>query len=561
MSTEAAPRAHGAWLSLLPLALAAGAASTLTAAYVLGVYLPSFNTPRTSLADVPHPPARPAPPPLARRVMLAMMDGLSFELARDLDELEDLRAAGAMRVLDPPFPTYTSPALVSFVTGLDPRDHGIRLNGQLTGVFGLDTVTRAAHDAGLPVTIARRGWDPFEETMNPWRTPETPFPLRAAPDAEVIPGWARYEHWMWLRETGRTPARGLDLVYLPDADDAGHVHGAASSAYIAAAHRAGGFVERLAKTLDLTQDALVIVSDHSHRAEGGHGGVEPEVRRAFFLGVGRPFQRGVLLDSRPPRDVASTLSLLAGLRVPTSNLGRPMLDAFALDEGARARAFAKPFVQASHFACAVRKSSRCGEAEAIAARLEGGDSAAIAPAEELLDTLVRERVAEDARLASTSDGRRWGAGALSLALAGAVVGHRRPRVLQRLARALPVALLHSATYLGVMGALGYRATFSSILSAYYNRHTSLAGFAALVAALLFAFWARPDRLAPWALLLGAFVPVALLAAFVGANHAVLPPPAAGAVLLIVAPVVLSASAAAVLLGLLDAVRRDGPRQP
>ncbi|UQA62982.1 alkaline phosphatase family protein [Polyangium aurulentum] len=556
MSKEAAPRAHGAWFSLLPLTLAAGAASAITAAYVLGVYLPSFNTPRTALAGVPHPPARPAPPALARRVMLAMMDGLSFDLAHDLDELSDLRAAGAMRVLDPPFPTYTSPALVSFVTGLDPRDHGIRLNGQLTGVFGLDTVTRAAHDAGLAVTIARRGWEPFEEVMNPWREPQTPFPLRASPDAEVIPGWARYEHWMWERETGRAPERGLDLVYLPDADDAGHVHGAASSAYIAAAHRAGRLVERLARTLDLTKDALVIVSDHAHRAEGGHGGVEPEVRRAFFLGVGKPFQRGVTLDPRTPRDVASTLSLLAGLRVPTSNLGRPMLDALDLDDPARARAFAGPFAQAAHFACAIRRSPRCEEAGAITARLEAGDGAALAPAEALLDTIEGERVAENAQRASMASGGRWIAGALSLAFAGAVVVQRRREALRGLSRAMPIVLVHGATYVAVMGALGYRASFSSILSAYYNRHTSLAGSAALLATLLFAFFARPDRLAPWVLLLGTFLPVALLAAFVGANHAVLPPPAAGAVLLILAPVVLSASAASIAVRALAAARRD-----
>jgi hypothetical protein len=57
------------------------------------------------------------------------------------------------------------------------------------------------------------------------------------------------------------------------------------------------------------------------------------------------------------------------------------------------------------------------------------------------------------------------------------------------------------------------------------------------------------------LLLGTFLPIALLAAFVGADHAVLPPPAAGALLLIIAPVVLSASATAIAVSVLTIARR------
>lgn len=541
---------------LLPLLLAGAATAGLTAAYVLRGYLPTYNTPRTPIAGVPHPPASPPRPALARRVVLAVMDGLSFDLARELEELAPIRRGGAMRMLVPPFPSYTSPALVSFVTGLDPRDHGVRLNGKLTGAIGLDTVTRAAHDAGVPVALCKRGWDPFEEVMYPARREDSPFPLRALPGADVIAGRVRFAYWLWRRETAAlapapltegSPAAALEIVYLEDVDYAGHRHGAASREYVEAAHHAGAVVARLAGTLDLSQDALVLVSDHSHRAEGGHGGMEPEVRRAFFLAAGRGIRRGVELDPRSPRDVAPTLSALAGLRAPTSSLARPMLDALDLDDAARARLLAGPFAQASTFACAVHPSPRCGGAAALAARLGEGDGGAVAGAEALLDALAAERDAEDGARAAT--GRRWRLGIATVALTAATIAlHRRARAeLAALARHLPLALLHAVIYLATLAALGHRGSFSSFPGEHYNRDTTLASSAAFAATMAVVLVTRPPAAAPWALLAGTAAPVYLLAAWVGADPAWLPPPIEAALLFLVAPLVLSAAATALAI--------------
>ena len=543
---------------VLPLALASAAAAALAAGYTLGVYLPTYNTALTPLDGVPRPtPAlapAPARPALARRLVFVVMDGLSFDLARELDELADLRRAGALRLLFPPFPTYTSPALVSFVTGLDPRDHGIRLNGDLTGALDLDTLTLAARDAGVPAILRSREWLPFEELMYPARKLGTPLPLAPPPGVEIIRGRVRFA-WSMARCAagldpapppldGLSPARSLELVYLGEVDEAGHRHGGASPQYVAAAHHAGALVDRLARSLDLEQDALVLASDHGHRPDGGHGGVEPEVHRAFFLAAGRGVRRGVELDPRPTRDIASTLSALGGLRVPATNLGRPMLDALDLPEGERARALAAPFAQAGAFACSVRPSPRCASLAPLGARLAAGDAAATAEAEALLDALAADRARDDDARAASARALRFGAAVAPVALALAALGLRRRDDLRRAARLLPFALLHAAVYAAAMFTIGYRPSLSAMPGENYNRDTFISSAAAFVATLVVVILARPPLLTPWVLLVATAAPVALLAAWVGADPAVLPPPATGALLFEIAPLVLSAASTA-----------------
>src|SRR6185369_7703200 len=138
---------------------------------------------------------------------------------------------------------------------------------------------------------------------------------------------------------------------------------------------------------DLEQDAIVVVSDHGHIAPGGHGGLEPEVTHAFFLGAGSIFRRGVELGERPMRDVASTLSLLAGVRTPATNLGRPMLDALALEDEVDSIAYAAPFDQATKMLCSLHESPRCAEVPAMLARLRKPDPAAWPEAEALHDAI------------------------------------------------------------------------------------------------------------------------------------------------------------------------------
>jgi Type I phosphodiesterase / nucleotide pyrophosphatase len=412
---------------VLPVVLGSGATAATAAAYVIGVYLPVYNTPHTPIEGVPHAPSPSAgtpPPALTRRLMFVMMDGLSFDLARELHELSELRERGAMRMIVPPFPTYTSPAVVSFVTDLDPRDHGIRFNGVVLGAAGMDTIPAAAGATGIEVAVRSRAWQPFEQLMYPDR----PGP----PEGDkVLAGRVQFVWSMLARSLAlhrhRAPherlaeTRALELICLGEVDEAGHANRGKSPEYLAAAHHTGALVAGLASSVDLAKDALVLVSDHGHRAAGDHGGLEPEVQRAFFLGVGSGVRRGVELGPRPPRDVAATLSLLGGFRVPTSHLGRPMLDALELADAARAHAFAVPFDHASRFACRVFPSPRCSGIDGLSARRARGDTTAIPLAESLLDGIAAERAENATARASASRRLRMALAGASTIVAGAAL--------------------------------------------------------------------------------------------------------------------------------------------
>ncbi|MEJ7735359.1 MAG: alkaline phosphatase family protein, partial [Polyangiaceae bacterium] len=176
---------------------AAGALTTAVAvfAWVWFAYLPAFNTAHTAVEGAPVPTARvDAPPAPPGRLVFVVVDGLGWDEARAMDELAPLRAHGVSRMLEVEFPSYTYPALTSLVTGVEPRDSGVRLNGDWEGAVGLDSVPRLAGAAGVPVEVRSRGWKPFEELMRP---PGSAVVLRG-----------RLQRLLALREEERSAYRG-----------------------------------------------------------------------------------------------------------------------------------------------------------------------------------------------------------------------------------------------------------------------------------------------------------------------------------------------------------------
>ncbi|APR78565.1 Hypothetical protein A7982_03912 [Minicystis rosea] len=514
--------------------------SALVVWHLLGVYLPSLNTRHTSLEGVPHRPSAISPsPPLTRRLAVVVVDGLSFEAARALEEIAPLRREGTFRSLRVEFPSFTSPAITSFVTGLHPVDSGVRLNAGVLRVDGLDSVLGAARDASIPIVIRTRGWRPFAELLMPPPGASVEHDeLGAAPDA---PSPA---------ERATIPdQRALEFLYIGEVDDAGHEHGGRSAEYQRAARKAGALIASRMRSLDPERDSLVVLSDHGHLASGGHGGTEPEVMHAFMLGVGAAFRRGIQLEERPMHDVAATLSVIAGVRAPSSSLGLPMLDALALDAPRAARVLAAPFDQVAHFSCALLPLDRCNQVDALVARLRTADPAALPLAAELHAALAEARAA-DLVARRTADGVLHVA-TLVVALAIAALAVRRFGVrLGPLAapRALRLPLLNLAVFAGYLLVLGCRPTFSLMPPAPTFILQSIPGVLLAVAAVrALAWWSPPLRHEPWALLAATVVPFALLAAWVGWDPTTVPPPVAGVALFLVGPAVISASIGATLV--------------
>lgn len=530
--------------------------AAVTAFYVLSVYFPSFNAKETPIAGVV--PARtelPRTPGLARRVVVVVADGVSFDHARALAELGPVRREGVFRPIRVSFPTYTSPAIIAFLRGLPPRDSGVRLNGEDLGVPSLDSVLTTADAAGIPIRVRSRGWDPFIHLLAPPARADV-RPIRVGLVAELVRQRLAGSSELPLVD-GKSPARALDFIYLSYADDAGHKYGAKSPEYERACRDAGAAIAMIARSIDLDQDAIVAVSDHGHLPEGGHGGVEPEVSRAFFLAAGAVFRRGVTIGERPAHDVAPTLALLAGAAPLRTSAGMPMMDALALDDDLGALLLAAPFDQASRFSCALRADPRCAQAAKLVERLSRADRDAPREAEELFAALERSRsIALDAAYEARAIPRRAIAAIPAILALGALFYALRRRSIgwprDVSAASFALVIINALVLFGYLAARGYGPSFSRIRDSFQGDALPGAVIAAIVTAIA-ARLLRAPKLSPWVVLIAPSASFFALAAYVGADTRAPPPPLAGILVFEVSPLIVSAALGASLIALARAV--------
>ena len=510
--------------------------------FVFTQYLPRFVTHATSLAGAPIRRSKLAVPVAAREVRVLIIDGLGYPFARTVDQLDTLSARGCVRPLWAAFPTYTSPQLISMVTGAGPQDSGVRLNAAPEeATRDMDHLLAVARDTDRNIAVFDNGWPPLQALMFAREDELT--------RGELATWWAPYV---------RLPSRAgsITISYYLNVDTQGHEHGAASPQYAEAAHGAGQLIQRHADTLDFEQDVLVVVSDHGHLARGGHGGIEPEMREAFFLAIGRGIQRGLVLERRPIRDVASTISMLAGLPTPAHNLGRPMLDVTTWTPSAKAEALASTFDQAAGLQCVLHPDPGCERIAALSEQLSRGDRAALAPAESLLDTLdQRRRAALETDEASSRGWRLVGAFGFVFAVVLAIATTRRrgwfgDSRMHLVEWCAPLVLVgvHAAFLL----ASGYRLTFSMMPpQESFLRDAAIGTTIGLVAALLMCTRLRATRHAAPIALSSIVLPFVMLCAYVGTSHRVVVPPHAGLLVLLASPTLIGASLFAILIAVID----------
>jgi predicted AlkP superfamily pyrophosphatase or phosphodiesterase len=198
-------------------------------------------------------------------------------------------------VIDEATPTMSGPCWATIVTGTGVAGHGITGN-DLTGhrlAEHPDFVTVATR-AGLPTLLAVSGWPPlalaedggplFAEAARREFVAVTEVSLAAwdAADEATTELAARI-----LAEDGPR----LSFVYLGAVDIVGHVAGA-GAAYREAARAADRRVGRLLGAVGSRASreregwTIVVVTDHGHLDQGGHGGREPEVATAWAAAAG-----------------------------------------------------------------------------------------------------------------------------------------------------------------------------------------------------------------------------------------------------------------------------------
>jgi Type I phosphodiesterase / nucleotide pyrophosphatase len=246
--------------------------------------------------------------PTLRHVLVVGVDGVRFDLLGP--EVTPViwgfgREGFLGRVpIDETTPTWSGPCWATIATGYGVDGHGITGN-DLTGhrlADHPDFVTVATR-AGLPTLLAVSGWPPLAlaEDGGPLFAEAGRREFVAVPEVSLA-AWDAADEAVTVLAAKILAEEGprLSFVYLGAVDVTGHVLGA-GPAYREAAQAADQRVGRLLSAVrsrpssDAEGWTIVVVTDHGHLDQGGHGGREPEVATAWAAAAGP----GVSPDGAP----------------------------------------------------------------------------------------------------------------------------------------------------------------------------------------------------------------------------------------------------------------------
>jgi Type I phosphodiesterase / nucleotide pyrophosphatase len=338
------------------VSLAAGLAIVaMVTAIVLGTRARQWNS-ELGLAAPPlsrEPPRLddPRTPRLAERVVLVIIDGLGAAEA-GLPYLDELRRRGVDATARVPYPTVSRPGYVTILTGVPPRDSGVRAN-RVVAPVAVDTVMDRVQAAGLRVASASNYGTLvslfLRNTSSISGVPYTVDGTRLTPPAPLSWPIDDARRVRTLDAHGSTlPALGATLAELVagdaaflailvlDVDRAGHAEGVGEG-YRAAAQAVDRTLRTAFAGLDLARDTVIVTADHGHVAPGGHGGDEPEVSVAPLVLAGAGIRPGARAHDPGLVDVAPTVAALLGLPGPGHAEGRALVELLQLPPDAAAR--------------------------------------------------------------------------------------------------------------------------------------------------------------------------------------------------------------------------------
>jgi len=289
----------------------------------------SFYAYRSPLQYTPPSPGEPLGQPLARRVVFVLIDALREDTSLNADAmpfLNELREQGASATMHSRPPSYSAPGYSVLLTGAWPDlSDGPALNLEYEEIptFTQDDLISSISRAGLTTAISAFNW--FEKLV-PQSSVSAGFYTAGEDneaDREVVDAALS-----WLRDGSQS----FVLIHLDQVDYAGHYEGGPlDPRWDEAAGRADDLLREIVATLDLSQDALLVCSDHGQIDRGGHGGQDAVVLVEPFVLVGAGVRPGHYGDVKMV-DVAPTLSAMLGAGIPASSQGHVLAEMLLLSE-------------------------------------------------------------------------------------------------------------------------------------------------------------------------------------------------------------------------------------
>ncbi|MFI6849186.1 alkaline phosphatase family protein [Kitasatospora sp. NBC_00085] len=234
------------------------------------------------------------------RVLVVGIDGVRLDLLPllDIPHLDDLANAGFLAPvrIDDDTPTMSGPCWTTIVTGVGVAKHGVwgnNLSGHRLDVFP-DFTTRLAAERGLR-TFAVGGWEPLFLARQGGPVFAAPSRLAyIAPREDTPEAWEECDESV-TAEAVRILGSGEDLaasfVYLGAVDETAHFLGCGPEyrrAIEAADRRLGELLAAVRGRPDADSEewTVIVVTDHGHREEGGHGGRSEQERTAWIAACG-----------------------------------------------------------------------------------------------------------------------------------------------------------------------------------------------------------------------------------------------------------------------------------
>jgi hypothetical protein len=272
--------------------------------------------------------------PLARRVILVLVDGLRLDASRNMSRLNELRQRGADLSVRVGQPSLSYPSWTVIASGTWQEISGVTTNWY-EGEVRVDTIFKAARDAGMPaVVVGGGGWKKL------YGSHLTEFVKVPGPEDENAPpeAWAQMDSDSYRLSTQVLDdyPEGLILVYFGGTDELAHMYGGVSSQYLDEVQRVDGYIGLLAERLDPEKDVLIVTADHGHVDIGGHGGWEQSVLHVPLVMVGKAIRHGVYTE-RLQADIAPTIAALLGIPIPVHAQGRPLVEMLEASAEAKGR--------------------------------------------------------------------------------------------------------------------------------------------------------------------------------------------------------------------------------
>jgi hypothetical protein len=277
---------------------------------------------RSPLRYSPPVPGEALGKPITRSVVIVLIDALRYDTSLKsnvMPFLNLLRSEGATALMHSNPPSYSEPGYTVLLTGAWPDlSDGPALNLDYADIptFTQDDIFSAAHRADFLTAVSGFNW--FEKLI-PQEAVSVSF--YTAGEDNVADQQVTKAALPWLLEGEYQ----LVLIHLDQVDYAGHHEGGPiDPRWDAAALRADDLLKEIATTMDLTQDTLLVISDHGQVDRGGHGGQDSIVLLEPFVMIGKGVIPGKYGDIQMV-DVAPTVAAILGTNIPATNQGHPQV--------------------------------------------------------------------------------------------------------------------------------------------------------------------------------------------------------------------------------------------